>query len=224
MNKFDLRKELTVFVITNGRSTFEKSVEFINSQENVELNVKIIKDKSWLDANLSILEMCDTPFFLRLDDDMVLHKKCVSFMWPLVAQQPKDVAMVGWRLWEGYSNKVCKGVKIYTTELCKKIGFRISKLGKIDKCFKQDCQKSGYRLIWHEDVVGVHVCSVLEEHIRYAIMRGEDNGPDYKKKEQWMHNTIGKYSLSLDDQCGLTGKFLTKLNRKKGCEFYDFIK
>ena len=127
---------IEVFIITNGRSTFPYCLNSVKSQVGIKFKTTIISNKPWLEANLSILDKCKSKYFVRVDDDMLIHNRAIEFMNYVVANQKGDVGMRQWRLWEPYSNKVCKGIKIYTADVARKIGFRVNEIGKIDKMFK----------------------------------------------------------------------------------------
>lgn len=219
----DLSDKIHVYLITNGRSTFPYVLKSLESQSGVNFNFDIIKDMNWLEANRKILSECPAPFMVRLDDDMILHEKAVAFMWHCVNNLSKDIVLRGWRLWEPYSNKICKGVKAYHTQRARKIGFRPNDLGKIDKPFKADANEHRLKIDYSDDVIAIHCCSTFEEHHRYNLMRGEDKGKNFKKDTEWLKNSINNCSLTLDEQSKLSGKFLNNHNKKKKTKFFKFI-
>ena len=220
----DLTDKLQVFLITNGRSTFPYCYESIEQQKNVKLKVAIHRDMTWLDANRLILQDCTSPYFVRIDDDMILHPQALAYMWACVRNQSSRIALRGFRLWEPYSDKVVKGIKVYRFDIVKEIGFNISKIGKIDKVFTKEAERKGYIIEYSDDVVGIHSCTKFEEHLRYAIMRGEDNNKDFPKEKAWMKEHIEGYEVPLDEQAKLAGGFLRKLNKKKKTSFYKFMR
>jgi len=75
----DLREKFNVFIITNGRSTFEYCHEAIKGQIGVLVNIHIVRDRKWVDANNYCLANCPSKYFLRVDDDMMLHPKALLF-------------------------------------------------------------------------------------------------------------------------------------------------
>jgi len=215
---------LDIFLITNGRSTFQYALQSLLDQQDIICNPQIIKDLPWLEANLTIVSRCKSKYFLRVDDDMLLHPKTISFMLKCIKDQDSNIALRGWRLWEPYSLKVCKGIKIYNHKLVQMIGFRINELGKIDKPFTEDATKQGFKQVYTDDVVAIHSCSTFEEHLDYAVKRGEDKGKDFKKEKRWMRNQIGNFNLSLEQQYVLRTDFLETLNTKKKTDFSRYLK
>jgi hypothetical protein len=220
----DLDGQLEAYLITNGRSTLPYCERALKAQEGVLFKTVYHRDLDWLEANRKILRDCKTRFFLRVDDDMILHPRAVSYMWHIASGQPADIALRGFRLWEPYSDKVCKGIKIYDTQQARRVGFRINEIGKIDKPFTKDAEQKNLRIQYEEDVVGIHACSSIDEHIRYAQMRGEDRGKDFAKEESWMREKIGSYRGTLDDQYALAGGFLRKLNVRLKTGFGAYLR
>jgi hypothetical protein len=217
----DLQDIIDVFIITNGRSTFEYCEKSLQNQKNVRFSCNIIKNMGWQEAHEEILKKGNSKFALRVDDDMLLHPLALRFMYECVKNQKDNIALRGWRLWEPWSNKVCKGIKVYNINIAKKIGFKLDRLGKIDKPFSEYAKKNGYEIKYTRDVIAIHSCGNFEEHLRYWKMRGESTGSNFRTKEKWAKELIGKFPMSLGEQYNLTGKFLKKLNKNK--EFGNFL-
>lgn len=218
-----LNGTIDVFVITNGRSTFEYCKKSIESQQGVFFNPIYIEHKGWQEAHKILLKKCKSKYALRVDDDMLLHPLALKFMHKCVKNQNNNIALRGWRLWEPWSNKVCKGIKVYNVEIAKKVGFQLDYLGKIDKPFMRNAEKDGYKIKYSKDVVAIHSCGNFEEHFKYWRMRGESKGKDFPKKKAWAKKLIENYHYSLNDQYELNKKFVPNLNVKRGTKFGDFL-
>jgi hypothetical protein len=223
MSNIDLDGTIEVFIITNGRSTFKHCKNSVENQVGVKFNTTIIKDFGWQEAHERILSECDSRFALRVDDDMLLHPYAINFMYQCVKDQSDKIALRGWRLWEPWSDKVCKGIKVYNLAAAQKIGFKLDKRGKIDKPFTKNAERMGYKVKYSQDVVAIHSCGDFDEHLRYWEMRGEASIKSFKGKKKWAENLISNFSMSLEDQYKLTGKFMKKLNKKKRTDFGYFI-
>lgn len=214
--------KLDVFLITNGRSTSNYAIRNIENQKS-KFRFEIIRDMSWLDANIEITKRCTAPFFVRVDDDMILHSRAIEFMFAKIQEQSNKVAMRGWRLWEPFSDKVIKGIKVYNLEAVEKIRFRLNDLGKIDKCFNVDSRQKGYVLKWHDDVLGIHSCAGLKENMKYIKMRGENQAGGFKDKKKWLVDTLKNFRMTLDEQASLASGFIEKKNKKKNTDFSRYI-
>lgn len=221
----DLTGEIEVYIITNGRSTFSYCKQSVKNQQDVRFRLSYHENMKWIDANRKILDDCRSRFFIRVDDDMFLHPKAISFIWSVVKNAKNKVALHQWRLWEPYSNKVCKGIKAYNTVVAQDIGFRPNEIGKIDKNFTADAEKKGYKLRSYNDVIAVHACASLEEHLNYAKMRGEHHGQRFSKKKKWMEEKIGNFDMSLSEQYKIShGNFIFDRNKERNTDFYRFLK
>ena len=219
----DLSNIIDVFIITNGRSTFEYCNKSVINQKGVKFKTTIIRDKGWQEAHAEILSRVDAKFALRVDDDMLLHPMALKFMYECVKKQDNKIALRGWRLWEPWSNKVCKGIKVYDAKIARKVGFHLDHLGKIDKPFTKNAEKMGYKIKYTRDIVAIHSCGDFKEHLKYWKMRGESKGSNFKEKEKWARGLMNNFSMSLNDQYGLTGKFLKEYNDNKKTKFSKVI-
>ena len=221
----DISKDLEVFIITNGRGTFPYVLQSVKEQEGVEFDLHIIKDLPWLDANRKILADCKTKFFLRVDDDMILHKNAIHFMWDTIMGQDAHIILRAWMLWEPYSDKRRKGIKVYTRDSARHIGFRTNHLGKIDKQFSKDIEGTPFEIVTDPDLLAIHSCSTAAEHVKYAKMRGEHlyNSESFQKKEAEMTRAIKECELTLEDQHEMSKAILRRKNRKIKSSFFRFI-
>jgi hypothetical protein len=219
----DLKGHLEVFIITNGRSTYPYCLKSVNEQVGVKFKLTIIEGKAWLEANELCLAQCESKYFLRVDDDMLLHPRALHFAAGETTNRNSNEALKFWKLWQPYSGDIINGIKAYHTELTRKVKFRTNHLGKIDKPFYADLKTHNLVRKGSTSVIGVHSCSNAKEHIDYALRRGEQNGKDFKKKRARLNALISSYSGSLEDQYKiLTGK-LIKINHKQNSSFYKFL-
>lgn len=214
---------IDVFIITNGRSTFPYCMKSVKSQKGVEFKLSLIRDMGWQEAHEKMLEDCSSKFALRVDDDMLLHPMALQFMYKCVKNQSDKIALRGWRLWEPWSNKICKGIKVYNYEIARKIGFKLDHLGKIDKPFTKNAEKAGYQIKYSKDIVAIHSCGDFKEHLKYWEMRGESDGPQFRDKHKWAKDLMENCGLSLEDQYNLNKRFIREENNKRGTEFGDFL-
>jgi len=214
---------IDVFIITNGRSTFEYCKKSIKNQLGVHFSPIYIRDKDWQESHEILLKKCRSNYALRVDDDMLLHQLALKFMYKCIKNQNSNIALRGWRLWEPWSNKICKGIKVYNTKIARQIGFKLDHLGKIDKPFTKNAEKAGYKIKYSKDIVAIHSCGTFDEHFKYWVMRGESNGKKFEEKRKWAKNLIENCPYSLKEQYNLNKKFIPKENIKRGTKFGDFL-
>ena len=214
---------IDVFIITNGRSTYEYCKRSIRSQKGVSFKLNIIKDMGWQEAHEILLKKSQSKYALRVDDDMLLHPLALKFMYESVRWQKENIALRGWRLWEPWSNKVCNGIKVYNAKVAKKIGFKLDHLGKIDKPFTRSAEKAGYKIKYTRDVVAIHSCGDFSEHLKYWEMRGEVKNGKFTEKKIWAERLIKSCKMNLQEQYDLNKKFIGDYNIKKGTDFGKFV-
>jgi len=219
----DLRGKIDVFIITNGRSTFPFCEKTVNEQVGVKFSMSVHRDTDWLTSNKRMFEVSEAKYCLRVDDDMFLNNNTLRFMWYCLKNTSDKVALRGWRLWEPWSNKMCKGIKVYNRKLANKIGLRIDNLGKVDKPYTSDAEKKGYKIEYSRDMIAIHAAGRFEEHVKYWEMRGESKGPEFKKKLKWAKESMKKYNLSLEEQYAMTGRFIINKNKENNTEFGRFL-
>lgn len=226
----DIRGFFDIFIITNGRSTFEYCHKAIRNQNEVVVNVHIVKDKPWIEANNYCVKNCISGHFLRVDDDMILHPKAllfITYQFNTILKVEKRWAMRFWKLWEPWRGQPVNGIKLYDKRIVGKLGgFRANKLGKIDGTFREDVERSKFHLSADKSMFAVHSCSTFEENLRYAKMRGEERGKGFKKKRARLERDIGKYDKSVKEQYEMAiGSHMEDLNRRGGrtTKFYRFL-
>jgi len=223
----DLREKLDVFIITNGRSTFEYCHKALIEQNRILVNIRIIKDKKWIDANNYCVANCHSGFFLRVDDDMILHPNALLFInmeYDRIGRGKKRMAMRFWKLWEPWRRQPVNAIKLYQRRLVKAVGgFKTNKFGKIDAAFTSQVKASKYSISANRSMIGVHACSTAEENIRYAEMRGEQASKDFNRKRKRLVKDIGRYKGTVESQYEMaTGSGLEGINKKYKTDFHKF--
>lgn len=214
---------IDVFVITNGRESFDFCMESIKNQ-SVKLPVSVVRDYDWLDAVNYCKYNSKCSFFMRVDDDMLLDKKffefcCYTVEGFLDRKTSSRPILVSARLLELHRNKIIRGIKLYNTKLSKKVLFRVDVNGKIDRLFKQDAVNAGYYIHALPCVVGIHAANSFEWQVQYIQQRREQLTnhiinrfieEDRYYKEHGLHQQL----QSLDA--------LYELNKSIGGPFWDF--
>jgi len=225
----DLTSYFDVFLITNGRSSFKYTLKALENQKNVKFNLYVIEDMKWLDACNTCLEYSNLPFYLRLDDDMILHPMAIQFFNYFVKTHIEDEGVFyAVELWEPWNNRLCNKVKMYNRKLTKKVGFKTDSRGKVDKLFKKKAQGKGYKIIGGKgkgSAIGIHAACSFDDNYRYSQLRGEINDPTFKIRYKEIIN-LDKVvkKIPLDKQLEMSDKDLAELNKQKNTFFGKFIR
>jgi hypothetical protein len=120
----DFRDQLTVFVTTVGSPTFETCLTRLHEQD-CAFSLKIIDRVAPMSAALQrMLDDCTTPFFVQVDEDMLLYPHAVRTLYRrLVAMEPEVVQYVC-ALYDVHLDRVIYGLKINRHEVVSRYPYR----------------------------------------------------------------------------------------------------
>jgi len=219
-----LNNPLTIFSITNGRSTHEYSLMALLQSIGNNSPIVILRNMDWLDALNYCLEICETPLFLRVDDDMIVHPRAVAYMLDRSLQE-KNLGAVYFYLWEDCTQRARQSIKVYSRDALRAIGgFKSDpKTGRVDARTNGPLEHAGYFMVEDKSIVALHVCGTWEEQERYEKLWSDMAIKAYHKPNR---KDVKMYCLShtLEDEFALRTTFLTDLNRKLSTDFSKWLK
>ncbi len=216
--------DLEIFVITNGRGTFDYVMAALEAQTE-KRRITVIRDMKWVDALNQCVKLCESNYFLRVDDDMVLHPYAVAyFLTKMQKIRKRKGGVYVCRLWEDWSKKPVNGIRMYSRKVAKRLGFKASKLGKVDKVFQAKLIKSGRRQLKDGGIVGIHILGSIEDQKKYRKLWRNKNAKITKEQfSRTFDNLIHPVHKSIPKQVALLSK-LRKINKKYRCKgFLRFI-
>lgn len=221
----DIRDLMDVFVITNGRSSFPFVLDLLQRQQGVRSNsIQVVQDMTWLDACMACLEYSARPYYLRLDDDMLLNPWALAFMVDcLIPQASSNTAAVMAQLWEPWVPRNCGAVKIYVREQTKQLGFSVDARGKVDKIFKVGARERGFAMPKDASTVAIHAACPAEDNQRYSELREETRTPEFRVRAQEikkLDKVCRKHPLA--KQAGWANRSLFKHNKKEKTSFFRY--
>lgn len=218
-----LNMDLQVFVITNGRASFEYTMKTLENQ-SVSREIIVVRDMKWVDALNYCACNSSADFFLRVDDDMLLHPRAVEFFVYVIESNKKKLGAYQCKLWEEWWKKIAGSLKIYNSQLMKKMRFRASRLGKVDKTFRKDITKTSYELIKDGSVVGIHMLNSENDQIKYRNLWRDHNAEIGEKEfSQTFDNIVHPCNITLEEQYLKIG-FLRKLNYRLSTRFGKWLR
>jgi len=213
------------FVITNGRSTCDYAIKSIEEQ-SVKVKITVIRDMKWIDAVNRCVQLCSTKFFIRVDDDMFLHPRCVEYMYHQIIKHKKTnrVAAYVCKLWEDWQSYVAGSIKVYHMDRVKDMGgFKVNLMGKIDKPFEAQRKKNKFIVVKDASVVGVHGMGTWKEQKEYRKLWLQNNSKvQYIRPRKYLANQK-KYKKSACQQY-MIAKGLRKINKRRRSGFWNLIK
>ncbi|HNS20120.1 MAG TPA: glycosyltransferase [Sedimentisphaerales bacterium] len=219
------KRDFTIFCFTNGRSTFEYSVRSIMGSQDLQDRVQAMSGMHFLDAAAKCVEICDTPYFFKVDDDFILHPGAIAYVRKRVLEhpQPEKLGIYYCHLWEDWTSRVRESVKVYNVEALRKIGgFKADSRGKVDRTTLARLQEAGFQIVADPSVVALHACGTWEEQLEYERLWSSMAREPYRKPT---HEAMKKYcgTRSLDEQYQMRVGFLEQVNRQLKTPFHEFL-
>lgn len=118
--RLDLSGEVTVFVPTVGAASFETCIEHIRSQDSI-FKLDIIDHIAPMNAAFQqMLDRCTTPYFVQVDEDMLLAPHAIGTLLKEIKNADANVAIYCASLWDEHLDRAIAGVKIYHHEIVKR--------------------------------------------------------------------------------------------------------
>ncbi len=171
----DMDVKTTVFVLTVGDDVFESCQAALDSQQSGRFVLEIIRDVSPFSAAAQeMIRRCRTPYFIQVDEDMILAPDAVGTMEAAMDAAPDDIGMICFHLYDEDRELKIQGVKIYRTSLLRELSFldvKASEMDLLDQMGARDI-----KWILHPDVKGRHGTQYTIESIyrRYKTMYEKD--------------------------------------------------
>lgn len=219
-----MNTDLEIFVITNGRSTYEYCLQSILKQ-TIRTTFTVIRDRKWKDALHEIMERCQSSYFLRVDDDFILHKQAVEFILEsLKLYGTENIAQYCYHLWEIWTGRRITGVKLYSMSAMKSIGgHQFNKYGRTDKKTNEALRDAGYVLARDSSIIGFHTCGTWKEQRRYEKLWQKASKKSYHKSTNLEMKKYCKTHL-VSRLANLAPKFLQRANKVRvgKCQFTNF--
>jgi glycosyltransferase involved in cell wall biosynthesis len=119
----DIGSELTVFVTTVGAQTFEACVHLLE-QQDCRFGLRIIRDVAPLSAAFQrMLDDCGTPYYVQVDEDMLLYPHAVRTLYERMLAQPGNTAIHTELLFDTHVRMNIDGVKVFRHAIVKHFPF-----------------------------------------------------------------------------------------------------
>jgi hypothetical protein len=111
-------------VTTIGAPTFDACTTFLRNQD-CTFRLEIIENVAPMSAAFQrMLDTCETPYFVQVDEDMLLFGHAVRSLVEAMKQQPPTVALYVAYLHDTHVGMHIQGVKIFRHEIVRRYPFR----------------------------------------------------------------------------------------------------
>ena len=153
---FDISDKLTVFVIKCGDNpNYNDCIYALKNQTCKYTYWGIENYKPMSQALQMMLNMARTPYFIQVDEDMILKADTIEKMYTDFQGRDSDIAMNVYLLHDPHLNKDIEGIKIYDTAIFKKYPFNLSHPScEVEQLARME--KDGYHICRFKEVVGLH--------------------------------------------------------------------
>jgi MoaA/NifB/PqqE/SkfB family radical SAM enzyme len=156
MDQPDLSNVITVFVISSGANpNYQLCLDALKNQ-TVKASIDIIRDYSPMSvAFQQMLVRCKTPYYIEVDEDMVLDSNAIEKMYAAVVSADSKCSMVAFRLRDVHIDFAIYGIKIYKFDIFKNYPYNLSHMScEVEQLDRMKID--GYTYTLKEDIVGKH--------------------------------------------------------------------
>lgn len=140
----DLSRDVTVFVTTVGGPTIDTCLAHLREQD-CAFTLRVIEHVAPMDAAFQrMLDECATPYYVQVDEDMLLHPHAVRALYEAIGAAGADVAVVVRNLYDVHLERCVLGVKIFRHAIVRRYPFRAMEAFEVDQVRRFEAD--GYRL------------------------------------------------------------------------------
>ncbi len=148
--------QATVFVISCGQNPNLSDCLEALAEQQPPVRIERIHNVAPMSAAFqTMIDKCETEFFVECDEDMILFPDAINKMVEAMRREPEDVAFCVFWLYDTFLKMDLQGVKCYRTAVLKKYPYNTS----IISCEKDQMDRmkaDGYRIADYREVVGNH--------------------------------------------------------------------
>lgn len=124
MKRLDLSQELTVFVSTVGYPTFERCLQHLREQD-CTFRQQILDHVAPMSAALQrMMDDCTTPYFVQVDEDMLLYPRAIQTLYRRLSTSADNVAQYVCALYDVHLEKVIYGLKVFRHDIVRGYPYR----------------------------------------------------------------------------------------------------
>lgn len=151
---YDVSDELTVFHITVGDPNYQESRKQLKNQ-TIDFTLETIENVTPMSAAFQeMLDRCETPLYVQVDEDMILERDAVRQMYEDIKETPDDVMFLAYWLNDPHVDRKVSGVKIYKYNIMKNYPFRDCYSTEVDQF--QRAEEDGYKWEARMPIMGKH--------------------------------------------------------------------
>lgn len=152
--KQDLSNDVTVFVTTVGAPSFDACLTLLR-QQDCRYTLQVIDRVAPMNAAFQrMLDLCKTPYYVQVDEDMLLYPHAVRTLHEEILGSSDAVAFVVADLHDAHLRRPIQGVKIYRHAILARYPF--ADVQSFEKLQVEQLRADGYRTRHIEQTLGLH--------------------------------------------------------------------
>lgn len=142
----DLRDAVTVFVTTVGAPTLARCLDHLAAQDCRFEQVLIDHVAPMSVAFQRMIDQCRTPFYVQVDEDMLLAPHAIRSLYDAIAGAPPTVAAHVADLYDEHLERCIFGVKIFRHEIVRRFPLRSIDAFEVDQFERLEADGYSYTL------------------------------------------------------------------------------
>ena len=109
-----------MYLTTVGARTFDAALASVQAQD-CSFRLSVIEFVAPLSAALQqMIDECETPYYVQVDEDMILEPNAVRVLHEAISETPDNVALVAGYLWDAHLDAPIQGIKIFRHEVARR--------------------------------------------------------------------------------------------------------
>lgn len=154
--KPDFSDSLTVFVQAAGQNPNYADCLTALGNQTVDFTLDIVKDYSPIPVALQEMQnRCKTPFYVGVDEDMILFPDSIEKMFSEMQTVQDKVALMVFLLRDVHLNEKIFGVKIYRTQYVREVPYKSDNIA-CDADQANRMTQRGYKVEHKYTIMGEH--------------------------------------------------------------------
>lgn len=212
--KPDLSDVLTVFVQAAGQNPNYEDCLTALQKQTVGFVLDIVKDFSPIPVALQEMQnRCKTPYYIGVDEDMILYPNSVEKMFTAMQAQDK-VALIVFLLRDAHLDERIFGVKIYRTQYVREFPYSFDTIA----CDAEQVQRVQKKyIVDHKyEIMGEHspkwTCQLIFERYFNLMEKYKQFGYDWIGKVPRKLGALYRMNPSELNLCALLGAYTSMIS------------
>ena len=151
----DLSEKLTVFLLTGQNNINLPNALKAIEKQSVKFKFEVIDGVTPLAVALQeMVNRCTTPYYIQLDEDMVLNLEAISIMYNMMVSSNEFACRI-FPLLDNSLNKLIWGIKIFNHKVMSKYSYDLNSTSASVELFEK-MKVDGYTFKNEKTPVGIH--------------------------------------------------------------------